>query len=309
MNENPEASRQDTIRDARKQITRSLFLALAALGVIVFACYAWFVSTTSVTGSLGSVSLNSGSFELASVGNGGAFDDQIPEYDSFIPDEWEHGSTTYWTTAGNKNAVLWRLNGDSHLNNSAGNTGIQPGDSGTLQFYVIPKTTGTLTLTFHLQLIPLVPSDPDSPSSEYKQSDDSLASSLLRGHLLFSYAVGQEAENAGSFQLVNYRTGSFQLVFSDVVEDDPIPVTIRWIWPYLLENVLNDDLYIVSSGDQIRGWMIAAPGDFFYNQGNAIPAPGFGTQSRLYNNYFNNADQYIGDNVDAVLLRMSAVEN
>lgn len=309
MNENPETSRQDTIRDARKQITRSLLLALAALGVIVFACYAWFVSTTSVTGSLGSVQLNGGSFELASVGAAGALDGWFPTDDDIDPIAWEHGGITYGTTASNKNAVLWQLNDESHLNNRAGDTGIQPGDSGTLQFYVIPKTSGTLTLTFYLQLIPLVPSDPDSSSSEYKQSDDSLASSLLRGHLLFSYAVGQEAENAGSFQLVNYRTGSFRLVFSDVVEDEPIPVTIRWIWPYLLENVLNDDLYIVSSGDQIRGWMIAAPGDFFYNQGKEIPVPDFDTQSRQYNNYFNNADQYIGDRVTGVLLRMSAVEN
>ena len=37
MNENSDTSRQDTLRDARKQIVRSLFLALAALGVIVFA--------------------------------------------------------------------------------------------------------------------------------------------------------------------------------------------------------------------------------------------------------------------------------
>ena len=44
MNEQPDNSREETYREARKQIVRSAFLALAALGVIVFACYAWFVS-------------------------------------------------------------------------------------------------------------------------------------------------------------------------------------------------------------------------------------------------------------------------
>ena len=54
MNEqpNPDASKLEALQNARKQITRSLLLATAALGVIAFACYAWFVNNTSVTGSL-----------------------------------------------------------------------------------------------------------------------------------------------------------------------------------------------------------------------------------------------------------------
>ena len=61
MSEQPNSdnSRQDALRTARKQITRSLFLSLAALGVIVIACYAWFVRNTTVSGALGSISAES----------------------------------------------------------------------------------------------------------------------------------------------------------------------------------------------------------------------------------------------------------
>ena len=58
MNEqpNPDASKLEALQNARKQITRSLLLATAALGVIAFACYAWFVNNTSVTARSISVS-------------------------------------------------------------------------------------------------------------------------------------------------------------------------------------------------------------------------------------------------------------
>ena len=80
MSEQPNSdnSRQDALRTARKQITRSLLLSLAALGVIVIACYAWFVRNTTVSGALGSISAEGSTFELASVGAIGAFDNVTP---------------------------------------------------------------------------------------------------------------------------------------------------------------------------------------------------------------------------------------
>ena len=42
MNEQSDNTRDKTLREAQKQIVRSSFFALAALAVIVFACYAWF---------------------------------------------------------------------------------------------------------------------------------------------------------------------------------------------------------------------------------------------------------------------------
>ena len=60
--------------EAKRQIVRSAFLALAALIVIGVACYAWFANNRTVTANLSSVSLNADCFELASVSYVGAFD-------------------------------------------------------------------------------------------------------------------------------------------------------------------------------------------------------------------------------------------
>lgn len=324
MNENPETTRQDSIRDAQKQITRSLFLALAALGVIVFACYAWFVSNTSVTGLLGSVSLNGSTFELASVGAAGALDNWFPTDDDIAPIALEHDGETYWATASDKNAVLWQLNDESHLNNRAAegeraaDTGIDPGSYGTLQFYVIPKGSGRLTLTFYLQLIPMknTSSGSENPAFEQLSVDDANSYQFLNGHLLFSYQYASDpsASAEDGFTLVNYLDKSFTLTFEVAEEqiEKPILVEMKWIWPKLLDNILTNQLHLdaTGAGDTVKSWMIANPKYFFYNGDTEVGAPNEDQlNSRQYNNYFNNADQYIGDHVDAILLRMSAVEN
>lgn len=320
MNENSDTSRQDTLRDARKQIVRSLFLALAALGVIVFACYAWFVSSQVVTGSLGSVQLSGGRFELASVGSAGKFDTRIPEVDEYEPIQQEYGGTIYAATADYRNAVLWRLSDDSHLGNRQDNqedTGIEPGTNGTLQFYVIPKEAGTLELTVHLRLIPMAyPKNAAEEQVLHNISADSGVNNFMKAHLLFSYQCTEDTDTGAktSYTLVNYQTGSFPLTF-EVAETDveqPILVKLKWIWPLYLKNILQDDLHLYTNGAaaEIKKWMEEKPEYFFYNRGTTVEKPtAEQLESREYNDYFNNADQCIGDNVDAVLLRMSAVEN
>ena len=49
---NSEQNTQSFIQAARRQIIHSAIFAVAALGVIVFACYAWFASNHSVSGTI-----------------------------------------------------------------------------------------------------------------------------------------------------------------------------------------------------------------------------------------------------------------
>ena len=54
---NSEQNAQAFIQAARRQIIHSAIFAVAALGVIVFACYAWFASNHSVSGTIGSIQM------------------------------------------------------------------------------------------------------------------------------------------------------------------------------------------------------------------------------------------------------------
>ena len=298
MNDNPESSRNDALRDARKQITSSLFLALAALGVIVFACYGWFVSNSNVSGSNISVSASGSRFELASVGDiKGIFDEKLSGVDKVEGSDWkDNGKIT-----NSDRTILWRVSGSSNLGNLNVSTGIEPGKDGTLQFYVVPQGVDSLNLTFTLEIIPLV------ENQEYKfvQLSDSVAEDFLKGHLLVRYRVGEERDST----LIDPASGTFPKDDTLTVGANPTLISLDWSWPYLLEDAIADD--------QVKSIVNFSPELFLckqlYPDVTTLEAPftlpdKSNPLFRLYSNYYNNADQYIGTNVDAILFRLTAVE-
>lgn len=305
MNEQPHNSPEEIYREARKQIVRSAFLALAALGVIVFACYAWFVSSGTVTGTVGSVRIDGSSFELASVGpNVGKWDEEILADNAKYGTSQDFGDRKLVVT-GEENDILWQISDDSHLENGTDKTGISPGSSGKLEFYVIPKRDGELQLTINVTLAPL-----NKDGHQITMEDDETLNWLLRGHFLFSHecqkAVGYNSVNTPT--LIPYENGSFNLTFQNAVTDQPIPVTLYWKWPEFLRDII----YNEKDGSTVKGWMHSNPSHFFYNGNETINSPvfdeNFTSQFREYNNYYNNADEYIGSNVYSLVLRLTAEE-
>ena len=297
MNDQPESSRKDILRDAQKQITTSLFLALAAVGVIVFACYAWFVNNSNVSGTQVSVSASGSRFELASVGdNIGIFDNQLPEADQVEGSGWDKYSGGRITDS--DRTILWRVSDSSKLGNHTDGSGIEPGSSGTLQFYVVPQGVDSLNLTFTLEIIPLVKGQDD----KFVQLSNSVAEDFLKGHLLVRYQ--KDGESAS--KLVDPISGSFTL---EVKGTSPVLVNLYWRWPYLLEDAIADD--------QVKSLVNSSPELFLceqlYPDVKTVEAP-FDLPDqdvplfRKYSNFYNNADQYIGTHVNAILFRLTAIE-
>lgn len=330
MSQQPERNREDSFREARKQIVRSAFLALAALGVIVFACYAWFVSSGTVTGKISSVLLNGGTFELASVGGSGAHDTEIQglkwgDATGMVAtgDDWKDASgKVIGTITGSESNILWKLSSTSNLNNRAGekgDTGIQPGDDGTLQFYVVPKCSGDLKLSCTVRLRPVknISSTEEEKGSSIIEITGKPVNNFVRGHMLFaytyqytdSYGDSYAEKNRTTPALINYANGSFTLELTGVQENQPILVTLHWIWPLLLKDIIQEDLFDSKEISlEVTGWMSATPTDFFYNFEGSVGDPGVIIQNdlRKYNNFYNNADEYIGTNVCGVIVQLSA---
>lgn len=322
MSQQPEKTREDSFRDARKQIVRSAFLALAALGVIVFACYAWFVSSGTVTGKISSVLMNGTTFELASAGGSGAHDDVVQGLTTdetvSIGETWPEAptlaETDIGTITGSTNSILWKLSSTSNLNNQAGenkDTGIQPGDSGTLQFYVVPKCTGDLKLNCTVRLRPV------KNNSGIEEITEDPVKNFVRGHMLFaytykyadSYGNSYVAQNRIKPALINYETGNFTLELTGVQENQPILVTLHWIWPLLLKNIIDTPLWENETiSQEVKEWMTKRPEHFFYNFEQSVERPDFSDSNdkRKYNSYYNNADEYIGTNVYGVIVQLSA---
>lgn len=306
MNAQPDNSREETYREARKQIVRSAFLALAALGVIVFACYAWFVSSGTVTGTVGSVRIDGSSFELASKGDDGNWDKELDGYAK--PGEEQAIGGLNLVVTGKENDIIWKISPKSNLENSEGKTGISPGSEGQMQFYIIPKRDGELRLKCKVELTPLYYEE-----AEITPEDVKTIEKLLKGHFQFSCSC----PDASSYEepiLFDYESGDFPiLTFQNAAKDQPILVTLGWKWPEFLRDVINNE----KDGSTVKRWMSDKPNHFFYNgkdeNGKTIQISkpddeNFTSQFGQYNNYYNNADQYIGDNVQSLVLRLTAEE-
>lgn len=285
-------SRQETLREARRQIFHSGMLALAALVVIAVACYAWFASNKSVTGNVGTVSAGVYGFELASIGDNGAFDAETPT-DYTVPEgqEWS-GHEGYIHTAGMQE-ICWKMSNASNLGNGTGDSGIRPGSSGKLEFYVIPKQEGEINLTFRLSMIPM--------GSDRKALMDETAQKLLHGHLLFAYAytIGGETKS----DLISLASSEFKMKIPNAQLNQEIKVTLNWFWPYELSDAKGHAQY----GDTLAKWLQESDRTawFYYNDDATVSVGD--TSERQLSEYYDKADQYIGDHVDWVILRMTAV--
>lgn len=294
-------TREEIIRQARKQILHSAVLALAALIVIGVACYAWFVSSKAVTAEVGKVSMRVEGFELASAAGEdgkGAYDKYGSHLDPALPEgetipsqvEWTEQKTMTWTKR--NQTIRWRVDENSNFANAGSRKGIRPGSSGTLSFYVIPNATGELTVKCSLSLLPKMKNDGSAET----------AAKLLRGHILFIYEYEyldgeQTATKSGIAEVTD---GSFTVYLPNAQANVPQLVTLNWFWPYLLRDAVNR----ADFGDTIKGWTEDPEQSkyFYYNGGSTLAEVSAKNRSR----YYNNADQFIGDYVSAIVLELTA---
>lgn len=301
---NSEQNAQAFIQAARRQIIHSAIFAVAALGVIVFACYAWFASNHSVSGTIGSIQMLGSLYELAGNGrdktdNGyGVFYDNtktgfgfnvLPAGDFSAGEAWPNLEAT-----GTSQAIRWRLNDNSQIGNFGSSTGIRPGSSGTLQFYVIPNATGTLSLRFRLELKPL--------NDDGSANTTETLNKLLKGHLLF-YILDKGTKIWVSWDGDTSRP----LQFNVPTETDvgvPQPVTLHWQWTAELSELIKDTT--------LNGKIPANRELLFYSESGSIPKAD-NIKAAIDNNQiteltklYNRADRYIGSQLTWLEVKLTA---
>ena len=294
---NSEQNTQSFIQAARRQIIHSAIFAVAALGVIVFACYAWFAGNHSVSGTIGSIQMLGSLYELAGNGrdktdNGyGVFYDKtktgfgfnvLPAGDFSAGEAWPNLEAT-----GTSQAIRWRLNDNSQIGNFGSSTGISPGSSGTLQFYVIPNATGTLSLRFRLELKPL--------NDDGSANTTETLNKLLKGHLLFYILDAKGTKIWVSWDGDTSRP----LQFNVPAETDvgvPQPVTLHWIWNANLDGFTADE---ISSHRNLLFYSESGKTDEI---DKAIDENQITELTKLY----NRADRYIGSQLTWLEVKLTA---
>lgn len=338
-------TREEIILEAKKQILHSAVLALAALIVIGVACYAWFASSDTVTAIGGSISLNADCFELASEGSEGNYDDLVPTDLQNQGSDWGDGKGTQTSrnTDSNdkKESILWRMTSDNNLGNfSQADNGIQPGDYGTLEFYVLRKQQGDLKINCYLDIIPLDENGKELVSTTEQNTteagtgeaaDATRVLQLLRGHLLFfsTYQISTidsegKQVNTTMRQLADISDGSFQVELPAGMEK--VKVTLNWYWPYFLRHAIEyyqDSTFAEKMSERVVDSLAEGNVNYFFTNdatmvyvGNApkdendtrtvITKQNVTRYAKRLGEYYNEADQVIGDNVKGIVLCLRA---
>lgn len=293
-----------------KSLRKTILLMLTTVFTLVVVTVAWFANNSSVNSLLSSISASDKvSFELASVGavatlgdgtlpreyNGVGLGNDYTISDS-VTGKWTKGTQT----------IQWNMNAQSNLNNYATqdnnesqNDGLSPGAHGQIQFYVIPTEIGKLSGKFNLEIVPLKELT-GSEQTKWIEINDETALRLLRGHLLFYYS--NHGNETKQITLVNYLNGEFTLDFGPVSTTNPILVTLNWFWPQTLNDAKNGVISSKETNENLGKMLSAAmtdnPASFFYRGKNQVVLE--------TDDDFNNADKYIGDTIDAIILRLNA---
>ena len=348
-------SYEDLQRERKRIIFRMIAIVLAAGAVIAALCIAWFVSNNRVGAGTGEISADMKNIELRTKGGTGIHDDLLEslmekESSSYI----ENIINAVLDTSLDNYSVNWLLSDDSNMgnyskdntdwkehwqnsNNKREDQAIEPGSSGKLEFFVVPKKDGTINLNMKLNLIPY----------SYKNStlteSDNTAKDFIYGHILFFLEQGEDENKT----LQWLQDGNFKIVIQNAKADKEYPYTLYWCWPQsfaetiLKENdsFLNNNEPILSdykNGEDIRKKityedeiysMVKMPNYYFYS--NLTQGPLSVEQKELkqiqniyeadstinmeeelknafidLSSYYSQADQYIGGHVDCLRVKL-----
>ena len=176
---------QDQIEHYKQQwkvFLRTGIFVLVALVAIIIACIAWFVSNSKVSISGLNIQAAGSEFDLAAAGtreNKGVYDNLLdvqPRTDIKLSD------VAYASTDGEHTSVTWAITEDSNMNNKT-ETGINPGSSGSLTFYIISHKDGKLSVTLNLTLTGYSGTENAQKPEDLTEVEKDIQQ-LLEGHIL-----------------------------------------------------------------------------------------------------------------------------
>ena len=359
-------------KEKRRTIVRMIVIVLTAGITVVALCIAWFVSNIRVHSTGTAISADMKTVELRTHGSAGIHDDLLKK---IIGTEQTTGSESFWyelpdtvrgffETSSEKYAINWLLSDTSNMGNYSTDQSdweeywknppqgverqdraIEPGASGQLTFYVVPKYDGAVELNMKLSMIPYKVNG--DQFTEITEETDKIAKNFVEGHILFFLETGTENEK----EIQWIKDGTFEISIADAKKDREYGYTLYWCWPQSFgEAVLKaDDIYLntrsilfseFANGEEMRKTisqddtlsMVKAPERYFYSNLTKNPLSVTGNQKELreignmYNkssselsedaknafvdlsSYYNQADQYIGSQVDCVRIRLEAEE-
>lgn len=330
-------------RENEKSLKKHLFLFLknnillaGAVFAFILLTAAWFVNNSRVQAGGATVSAAADrKFELAAVGTTGKYDNILKSILGDIVQDGDDWSSTDSTidgkvTSNGKGDIVWVMSSDQNLKNNTENGTIEPGSSGKLEFYILPKDTSAHDFTFTLTV-----------KGYYKDNGKYLPMSskgngfnaekfykLLSGHIQFFSSYDAKGKYDGRLDATATAEGITITGLKRSTENETQDkVTIYWVWPYYVGDMIlpdgngklsNDDkktLFTDKLRETTAKEMADNYGKYFENpidntsKGKIAEMVNGNIDEAAYNviyTAYNNADKYIGENGEYILVQLSA---
>lgn len=301
-----------TLKDFWKKFMVSGLFVVAAI-VIILACLAWFLNNSQVRAGGVNVSAAGARLALTTTEQGS----EVGYYER----NGQDGQNSQAKDAGfdTTNSMTVTLN--SNLNNeSAGK--LYPGARGQIKLTVKPLADDLNGATINISRALKPKNSAVINQSSYSESELPELLKLAKGHLLFFTGCDN-----GFYS--NRVTDSIVIDKSEFCEGESdkttkaINVTLYWVWPEYLQNFVYTgnanyykNIFAEANTDytSMQGYVNDNKSYFYYGYGDdpsKVPALSSEMKSTALAqcaDYYNKADDYIGNNVDYLQLQLSADE-
>lgn len=305
----------------------------AALIVILAISIAWFVSNTNVRSTSMSIAANNGQrFYLATKKDNsqGVYDNNSQtnsnlqnalRYFKRIADEtinglpqFNIGATTVKGSdgieyiVGDADGISLMVNSTSNVKNTTQNDYVGPGSKGEMTFYIIPTVAGENQVTITVSLAAYGLSEPNNDEVTAQSVNNRKLSNILCGHMLLFQGKDAKGNYVNRIEPALEEDGTIRFTFTkedNWVINQPIEITLYWIWPYRFENLVypgQPDSVFKTSGDVQNGfldWVNAHKQNIAYTNESLSDANADMSNSDFakWSSGYNRGDQLIGDTI------------
>ena len=307
-------------------VTVAIVLVMSLI-IILNNSLGWFAANETVSGNNMSIQLSSEAIELAVSGNQVSnYADDAPII-TYLSDPANGKYQKLASTDPSNPSIICRMVDETPNPPETGK--IAPGSYGYINFDLVVKTDAA-SIEFNLDFIALSVDNSGTPTA-IDASDADLVDLLLTGHILFFkertsadggyYYSGKLANDTYIYTLADHTSEK-----SGESDGDHYEINLYWVWPreyaqmtypkgHLYQRMhaiyASDSASAAERADLISD-MAAHPTKYFYEYNNEsvtvdFTDPDFAT---LYyvnlTDGYNNADQFIGDRVHYLVVRVSA---
>lgn len=290
----------------RKKMQKAALIKIGAMLVLsailfIFSSIAWFTNNKEVSES-----------GLQMTAGGIPFTIEFPgEDEGYWIDQYHNLSNQ---------TGIWLVDDDKNMDNGSGTTeeklGLEPGDSGTLEFRISPNETDTITVDICFTMRGIVKQHDQNNSQQLTEISDTELMGFVASHIMLFTGIESNGKYTGLIQnssdLKRYiRNKTYSI--NDSEEDDDYYTTLYWVWPLHLSNLIStqsDDLiYASSERSTVIQYMVAHKNGFFKDitTEDSVLSADLNSMEHYgsYSIMFDKADLDIGKRVQYVILGLS----